>query len=68
MRGRAVDIRSRDWTAVQKWQIVEAVIALSDDAPGAVELEMVFSATDRHWHIGCDDTTSAMHRLIEADE
>ena len=66
-RGRAVDLRSRLWTDTAKWRLVAAVVTLADQAPGFVELELVFSPTDVHWHVGCDETATA-HRLLEADE
>src|SRR5437868_6165219 len=64
-RGRAVDLRSRLWTDTLKWRLVAAVVELADQAPGFVELELVYSPTDRHWHIGVDGTATA-HRLVEA--
>lgn len=67
-RGRAVDLRSKGWTSAQKWQFVQAIIGLKDAAPGKVELELVHSGTDQHWHLGVDDSPSANHELIEADE
>ena len=67
MRGRAVDIRSRDWTAAEKWKVAAAIIALASEAPGCVEWEAVYSGTDRHWHLGVNDQATA-HTLIEADE
>jgi len=66
-RGRAVDLRSRIWTDTIKWRLVTAVVELADQAPGFVELELVYSPSDRHWHIGVDETATA-HRLLEADE
>lgn len=65
-RGRAVDLRSRDWTAIQKWNVLAAVVLLAPDAPGKVELEVVYSAADKHWHLGVDDLARD-HELIEAD-
>lgn len=66
-RGRAVDIRSRDWSVLQKWDVARAIFTLADDAPGRVEFEQVYSATDKHWHLGVDDK-ALNHRLIERDE
>jgi hypothetical protein len=66
-RGRAVDLRSRDWTAVQKWSIASAIVFLAADAPGKVEFEQVYSLTDRHWHLGVDEQ-GVNHKLIESDE
>jgi hypothetical protein len=66
-RGRAVDLRTRHWTAIEKWAAAAAIMALAPDAPGSVEFELVHSATDRHWHLGVDDR-AAGHELIEADE
>jgi hypothetical protein len=66
-RGRAVDLRSRDWTAPQKWQIAAAIVFLAADAPGKVEFEQVYSSTDRHWHLGVDER-GVNHHLIESDE
>lgn len=67
-RGRAVDIRSRDWTAAQKWKVSAAIHALADEAPGKVEFEPVFSPTDRHWHLGVDDRPEQVHEFVESDE
>ena len=67
-RGRAVDLRSRDWKSHQKWSVMTAIAALADDAPGKVEFEQVYSATDKHWHLGVDDSQNATHELIESDE
>ena len=66
-RGRAVDVRSRTWSAVEKWKVVDAVMALAHLAPGKVELELVYSTTDQHFHIGVDETATE-HRLLEALE
>ena len=66
-RGRAVDLRSRDWTVAQKWQVASAIFFLAADAPGKVEWELVHSKTDQHWHLGVDDR-AAHHELIEAEE
>jgi len=66
-RGRAVDLRSRVWTATQKWRLCAAIVELAPDAPGMVEFELVYSPTDVHWHLGVDDRATA-HRLLEADE
>ena len=67
-RGRAVDLRSTDWTVAQKWKVLAAVVQLAPDAPGKVELEAVFSGTDKHWHLGVDDAAGAQHEFIESDE
>ena len=67
-RGRAVDLRSCDWTAAQKWKLMAAIANLASAAPGHVELELVHSATDQHWHLGVDDTPTAQHEVIEAEE
>lgn len=66
-RGRAVDLRSRDWTATQKWKVSAAIHWLADEAPGKVEFEQVYSGTDQHWHLGVDDHATD-HELIESDE
>src|SRR5881394_930087 len=66
-RGRAVDIRSRDWTDIQKWDLIAAIVTLADEAPGKVELEVVHSPSDQHWHVGVDDG-ALNHELIESDE
>ena len=66
-RGRAVDLRSRDWTATQKWSVASAIVFLAADAPGKVEFEQVYSPTDRHWHLGVDEQ-GINHHLIESDE
>lgn len=69
-RGRAVDVRSRNWTAAQKWRVMEAMAFYSNQAPGKVEWEPVFNADetgDKHWHIGVDEKATA-HQLIEADD
>jgi len=66
-RGRAVDLRSRDWTELQKWDLAAAIFVLADEAPGKVELELVYSATDRHWHLGVNDQ-AINHHFIERDE
>lgn len=67
-RGRAVDIRSRTLTAAQKWNLVQAMVDLRDEAPGKIEFECVFSPTDTHWHIAVDDSPTASHEMVEADE
>ncbi len=66
-RGRAVDMRSRDWNAMQKWDVVAAIFALADEAPGKVEFEQVYSPTDQHWHLGVNEQ-AVNHHLIESDE
>lgn len=66
-RGRAVDIRSRDWSATEKWDLARAIFTLADDAPGQVEFELVHSPTDAHWHVGVDDKAHNP-QLIERDE
>ena len=63
-RGRAVDIRSRDWMASQYWQVVAAVFFLADAAPGKIELELVHIPTDQHLHLGVDDNPTAHNKLI----
>ena len=65
-RGRAVDIRSRDWSVTEKWDLMRAVMTLADEAPGKVELEQVYSPTDKHWHIGVNDR-GVNHHLLERD-
>jgi hypothetical protein len=67
-RGRAVDIRSRDWTSAQYWQVVGAIIFLAAAAPGKVELELVHGPTDQHLHVGVDDNPKAVPQLILASE
>ena len=67
-RGRAVDIRSRNWTAPQYFQVVAAVAALADAAPGHVELELVHGPTDQHCHLGVDDHPQAQHELLLAED
>ena len=66
-RGRAVDLRSRNWTASEKWRVVAAIFDLADLAPGKVELEPVYSATDEHLHVGADETATE-HRFLQALE
>jgi hypothetical protein len=69
--GMAVDIHSRDWNAGQKWKVAEAVISLANEAPGKVELELVFNQDplkDCHWHIGVDPRLGHVHELIEKDD
>lgn len=66
-RGRAVDIRSRNWNDIEKWDLAAAVFALAAEAPGKVEFELVHSPTDQHWHIGVDDKAQNP-QLIESDE
>jgi hypothetical protein len=66
-RGRAVDLRSRDWSAADKWKVSAAIHWLADQAPGKVEFEQVYSNTDQHWHLGVDDHATD-HELIESDE
>lgn len=68
-QGRAVDLRSRNWTPQEKWAIVSAIVQLADQAPGKVELETVFDRDgDKHWHLGVDARPGARHELIEADD
>ena len=67
--GRAVDIRSRGWTPEQKWALVEAIMFYANQAPGKVELELVFDRDgDKHWHIGVSARAGATHQIIEADD
>lgn len=66
-RGRAVDIRSRDWTAAQKWRLAAAIVYLAPEAPGKVEWEQVYSTADQHWHLGVDER-AVNHELIEKDD
>jgi hypothetical protein len=66
-RGRAVDVRSRDWNDMQKWDLAAAIFTLAEEAPGKVEFEQVYSPTDRHWHIGVNEQ-AVNHHLIESDE
>lgn len=66
--GCAVDIRSRDWNGLQKWCAAQAIHELSYEAPGGVEFEMVYSKTDRHWHVGVDPRSYERPELIESDE
>jgi Peptidase M15 len=66
-RGRAVDVRSRDWNDIQKWDIAAAIFALAEEAPGKVEFELVHGPTDQHWHIGVNER-AINHHLIESDE
>lgn len=65
-RGRAVDIRSKDWTAAQYWKVMAAIVLLAPDAPGYVECELVDGPDDKHLHLGVDDRASN-HELILAD-
>jgi hypothetical protein len=66
-RGRAIDFRTKTLTASQKWHIVRAVVELADEAPGKVELETVWSTTDKHWHLGVDDRAEH-HEFLESDD
>jgi len=69
--GMAVDIHSRDWNAGQKWKVAYAVMFYATDAPGVVELELVFNqdpTKDCHWHIGVDPRPGHVHELIEKDD
>lgn len=67
-RGCAVDVRSRNWSAYDKWRVVEAIVFYADSAPGKIELELVYDQDgDKHWHIGVDET-ALTHQLIEADD
>lgn len=68
-RGCAVDFRTRDFNAAQKWKIAEAIFSLAQEAPGKVEFEVVWREKgDRHWHLGVDWTAGKVHELIEADD
>lgn len=67
-RGRAVDLRSSEWSVNEKWRLLAAIVSLADQAPGKVELELVHSASDQHFHLGVDDRPGAVHELIEAEE
>jgi len=70
-RGCAVDLHSRIWSAVQKWRVAEAVVFYASQAPGKVELELVYNVepgADCHWHIGVDDGPGKEHELVEMDE
>lgn len=66
-RGRAVDIRSRDWSVIQKWDLGAAILTLAAEAPGKVEWELVHSPTDQHWHLGVNEQ-AINHHLLERDE
>ena len=67
-RGRAVDVRSRNWSSSDKWRVAEAVMFYSNQAPGKIELELVYDADgDKHWHIGVDELAKS-HQLLESDD
>ena len=54
--GQAFDIRIRQWSKEDLWLFIAAVIAEAALLPSAqrgVELELVWSAKDKHAHIGC---------------
>lgn len=67
--GRAVDIRSRNWSYEQKWALVEAIVFYANQAPGKIELELVYDEQgDKHWHIGVSARAGAQHKLLEKDD
>ena len=67
--GRAVDIRSRSWTPEQKWALIEAIMFYATQAPGKIELELVYDEQgDKHWHIGVSARAGAQHKLLEKDD
>lgn len=69
-RGRAVDIRSKNWTAEEKWRLSDMIHLYAAWAPGKVEFELVYDAKtggDKHWHIGVDDK-ALQHQFIESDD
>jgi len=54
-QGRAFDIRVRHWSWAQMWKFVGAVYTVAKNWPdeiGGVELELVWSAKDKHAHLG----------------
>lgn len=70
-RGCAVDLNSRKWDARQKWQVVAAIVYLSNETPDGwkVEFEPVFNANgDHHWHLGLDWTLGKHHEFVESDD
>lgn len=53
--GRAFDLRIRAWSWETLWRFVRAVMTVQARMPAAengVELEVVWSSTDKHAHIG----------------
>lgn len=54
-QGRAFDIRCRDWVPSQMWHFVTAVQSVAESLAlpqAGVELELVWSDTDKHCHVG----------------
>jgi hypothetical protein len=53
--GQAFDIRIRDWSREDLWDFVRAVMTMATAMPAdesGVELELVWSSTDKHAHVG----------------
>lgn len=65
--GRAVDIRTYTLSAQQKWRIMAAVVALANDAPGAVEIEWVKGPTEEHLHLGVDEKAEWNEFIVNND-
>lgn len=55
-QGQAFDLRIRDMTKEQLWSLVKACINVGEwvarGQKGGMELEMVWSKTDKHCHVG----------------
>jgi len=54
-RGQAFDLRIRNWSREELWYFVTVVQTIAHGLPQAeagVELELVWSRTDKHAHVG----------------
>lgn len=70
-RGTAVDFRTRDLNAQQKWRIMAAIVEMSKETPDdwKVEFEPVFKLDgDHHWHVGLDWTPGKGNEMVESDD
>ena len=68
--GQAFDIRCRTWSPERMWAFVQAVQLVAGNLPAdeaGVELEVVWSAVDRHAHVGFYLNGHTNRLIIRAD-
>mgnify|MGYP001609533251 FL=1 len=68
-RGRAFDLRCRDWSWRKLWRFVEAVFMVAANWRGraTVELELVWSATDKHVHLAVKNDGTPSELILALD-
>lgn len=69
-KGQAFDLRIREWTWEKLWRFVAAVTILQESLPpgmNGIELELVWSAKDKHAHIAFTLDARPCRLIVAAD-